>query len=103
MPLFVTAMLVADDKMFVAGPPDIIKAQAEQKDQALVLENPQQALDAWTGEKGGALLWAVSTEDGATLAQYKLDSQPVFDGMATADGNLYIAQKNGKLLCLAAP
>ncbi len=94
-------MLVAEDKMFVAGPPDIIKAQAEQKDEALVLENPQEALRTWTGEKGGALLWAVSTKNGARLAQYKLDSQPVFDGMAAADGRLYIAQKNGKVICMA--
>jgi len=87
--------------MFVAGPPDIIKAQAEQKDEALVLENPQEALETWRGEKGGGLLWTVSAEDGTRLAQYKLDSQPVFDGMAAANGRLYIAQKNGKVVCMA--
>ncbi|MHC4743520.1 MAG: outer membrane protein assembly factor BamB family protein [Planctomycetota bacterium] len=98
--LFVTAMLVAEDKIFVAGPPDIIKAQAEQQDQALVLENPDEALQTWTGQKGGAILCTVSTENGEALEQYKLDSQPVFDGMAAANGRLYIAQKNGKLICL---
>jgi len=94
-------MLVADDKMFIAGPPDIVKAEADQNEQALVLENPREALDAWRGKKGGVILWAVSTEDGSRLAQYKLDAQPVFDGMAATNGKLYIAQKDGKVLCLA--
>ena len=93
-------MLVAQDKMFVAGPPDVIKAQAQEKEEALLLENPKEALETRTGQRGDALLWAVSTENGETLKQCKLDSQPVFDGMAAANGKLYIVQKNGKLVCM---
>jgi hypothetical protein len=62
--------------------------------------------DAVTGpqapdEKQGNLLIAVSASDGTELAQYKLDSCPVFDGMAVAYGQLYVSMKDGSLLCLA--
>jgi len=98
--LFVTAMLVADNTMFIAGPPDVVKTQGNQGEQALWLENPQDVVDAWAGKKG-ALLWAVSTENGRKLAEYKLESLPVFDGMAATNGRLYLSMKNGSLMCLA--
>lgn len=54
-------MVVAGDTIFIAGRPDIIRTQAEKGYGALILENPQQALDAWQGKKG-ALLWSVSAK-----------------------------------------
>lgn len=99
IPLFVRAMVVADKTMFIAGPPDIIEKKQEQGEEALVLENPQEALDAWEG-KNGAMLWAVSTEDGTKLAEYELDTLPVFDGMAATDNRLYLSMNNGQVLCL---
>jgi len=33
------------------------------------------------------------------MAEYKLDSLPVWDGMAAANGRLYLATKSGKVLC----
>lgn len=66
-------MVVAGDTIFIAGRPDIIMTQAEKGYGALILENPQQALDAWQGKKG-ALLWSVSAKDGRKLAEYKLKS-----------------------------
>jgi hypothetical protein len=99
VPLSVTAMVVADKTMFIAGPPDMIRTKEEEGEGALVLENPQQALAAWEG-KEGALLWAVSAEDGERLAEYSLDSLPVFDGMAAANGRLYISTRTGQVLCM---
>jgi outer membrane protein assembly factor BamB len=80
----VRAMVLADNVLFVAGP----------------------SFDAVTGpeapdEKQGALLVAVSASDGRELAQCRLDSSVVFDGMAAAYGRLYISMKDGSLLCLA--
>jgi outer membrane protein assembly factor BamB len=80
----VRAMVLADNILFVAGP----------------------FADAVTGpqapdEKQGALLMAISASDGKELAQYQLDSCPVFDGMAAAYGQLYISMNDGRLLCLA--
>ncbi|MCK5270375.1 MAG: hypothetical protein KAJ46_06305, partial [Sedimentisphaerales bacterium] len=49
----------------------------------------------------GALLWAVSASDGKKLNEYKLGALPVWDGMATAYGRLYLSLKNGRVQCFA--
>ena len=46
------------------------------------------------------LLMAVSASDGTELAQYQLDSPPVFDGLAAAYGRLFVSMEDGSLLCL---
>ena len=46
------------------------------------------------GEMGG-LLRAVSAEDGTTLAEYRLASPPVFDGIAAAHGRLFLSAIDG--------
>jgi len=99
VPLSVTAMVVADKTMFIAGPPDMIRTEEQRGEGALVLENPRQALAAWEG-KEGALLWAVSADDGKKLAEYQLESLPVFDGMAAVNGRLYISTRSGQVLCM---
>jgi outer membrane protein assembly factor BamB len=82
----IRAMVVADRTLFVAGPPDVL--------------DPDDPMGAFEGRKG-ALLWAVSAKDGKKLAEYELDSPPVFDGMVAANGRLYLAIEGGKLLCFA--
>ena len=47
-----------------------------------------------------AELRVMSTADGKQSAKYKLDCEPVFDGMAAAYGRLYIPLKNGKIVCM---
>jgi len=53
-----------------------------------------------TDENGGALLMAVSASDGTELAKYRLSACPVFDGMAAANGRLYLSLVDGRLLCM---
>jgi len=86
IPLRIVAMVLAGKILFVAGPPDVVPPG-----------------DPWAALEGrsGALLQAVSAADGNTLSKLKLDSSPVFDGMAAADGQLYISMKDGSVLCLA--
>ena len=96
------AMILAEGTLFVAGPPDVVdeeniwgrtlepEVQAKLQAQSAALEGSQ-----------GALLWAVSASDGGKLAEYKLESVPEFDGMAAADGRLYLSMKNGCILCMA--
>jgi outer membrane protein assembly factor BamB len=83
VPLQVRAMVLADKVLFVSG---------------LIAEE----IDAPEGpdESRGAALIALSASDGTELARCSLDSIPVFDGMAAAYGRLYIALKNGSLVCL---
>ena len=80
----VRAMVLADKVLFVAGP----------------------LYDAGDGPQGsnedqGALLIAFSASDGSELARYRLDSAPIFDGMAAADGRLYMSLENGQVFCMA--
>ncbi|HUT91316.1 MAG TPA: PQQ-binding-like beta-propeller repeat protein [Thermoguttaceae bacterium] len=88
VPLLVRAMLLAENTLFVAGPPDDGK----------LADLPA----AWEGKEGG-LLCAVSTADGQPLAEYELDVPPVFDGLAAAGGRLYLATQDGKVVCFAGP
>ena len=88
--MFGRAMVLAGDTLFVAGPP------------AIRNEDTEDALQRWQGSQGG-VLWALSREDGARLAEYELPAGPVFDGMAAAYGRLYVALADGSVVCLRQP
>jgi hypothetical protein len=80
----VRAMVLADDIVFAAGP------RAE--------------TGVWSidDEKdAGATVVALSASDGSVLEQYRIDSPPVFDGLAAAYGRLYISAEDGTVICLA--
>lgn len=85
-PLVVRAMVLADTTLLLAGTLDFDSDRAD-------------GLAALDADKG-AVLYAVSTGDGKKLAEYKLDSPPVFDGMVAANGQLYISTRDGRLLCM---
>ncbi|MBT3198711.1 MAG: PQQ-binding-like beta-propeller repeat protein [Phycisphaerales bacterium] len=84
VPIRVKAMVSSTDKLFIAGAPDTLDEKA-----------PLAALEA----RAGGLLRAVSSSDGTKLAEYKLQSPPVLDGLITANGKLYMATRDGKLTC----
>ena len=101
--LLVNAMVLGADRLLVAGVPDV----ADETKMLGYLPGADDAInrqlkaqnDAWLGKRGG-LLRAVSLEDGKQLAEVKLDSIPVFDGMSAADGKLFLATFDGKIVCL---
>jgi hypothetical protein len=43
----------------------------------------------------------ISVEDGSTLSNNELPSPPVWDGMASAGGRIYISTTDGKVHCLS--
>jgi len=86
IPIRVTAMVATANTLFVAGTP-------HQYD-------PDDPWASYEGRRGGRLR-AVSKETGQTLAEFKLDSPPVWDGMAATHGRLYISMENGSLRCMA--
>ena len=47
------------------------------------------------------LFSAASAEDGTKLAEWKITSPTVFDGMAAADGRLYLSLQDGSVVCFA--
>jgi len=85
LPVRVEAMLACADKtLFLAGSPDI----ADPSD-------PWSAID---GRRGGRLV-ALAADTGRKLAELRLKSPPVFDGMSAADGNLFLCLQNGTVVC----
>ena len=85
IPVRAQAMVLAGDKLFLVGPPDVVPE-----------DDPYGAFEG----RMGAKLWAVSVRDGKRLAEYELDSPPVFDGMAAAEGRLFVSTKGGQVVCL---
>jgi outer membrane protein assembly factor BamB len=84
IPLHASAMLQAGEVLFVAGP--------ERSDSG--------SPPAPAGQAGATLL-AVSAADGRTLGQVRLPGTPVWDGMAAARNALFVATRDGRVLCLA--
>ena len=41
----------------------------------------------------------VSASDGSIVTQHELKHLPVFDGMAVAGNNLFLALQNGEVVC----
>jgi hypothetical protein len=102
IPLLAQAMIKADETLFVAGPPDRMDEEATL--QKLIQRNPaveQQLADqtsALAGGQGG-ILRAVSAADGSTLSEIHFEGLPVWDGMAAANGRLYLATTDGRIVC----
>ncbi len=98
VPILVRAMALAGDTLFVAGPPDVLE------EKSLGRNNPGTSKAAGAQEaafdgRAGALLWAVSAKDGKRLANYQLTALPVFDGLAAANGCLYLSTTDGRVQC----
>jgi hypothetical protein len=90
--------------LFLVGPPDLMDEETtftrlterDQKVQKLLA-----AQDAALAGKQGAILRAVSTRDGSNLSELRLPALPVWDGLAAANGRLYLSCRDGKVRCLA--
>jgi len=104
LPFLVRAMVLAGDKLVVAGPPDygqFDKADAYKlRNDTGFRQNMIQQADAWAGKKGG-MLWVINAQTGTRLAELQLSSPPVFDGMASTAAGVYLATMDGRVLFLS--
>ena len=91
----VRAMVLADETLYVAGPPELLSLTGR----SIGEQDLEAAGAAYDGKRGG-MLWAVSAEDGSTLAEHELDSPPVFDGLIAAHGCLFLTTMDGRVRCL---
>ena len=81
-------MVLAGDKLFVTGPPDVVPA-----------DDPTGAFE---GRKG-ADLWAISAKTGERIAEiHHTDAPPVYDGLIAAGESLYLSTIDGAIRCLGA-
>ncbi len=91
VPLVVRAMLLAPSadsgakRLFIAGP----------------LEKDDDPFAPYQG-RGDGRLYVLSAADGRKESEIALPAQPVFDGMAAADGRLFLALADGSVVCLKA-
>jgi len=100
-PLQARAMALAGKTLFVAGPPDVVDEEDifSNPFDKQVLAKAKEQVAALQGSKG-ALLHVVSATDGRKLNELALDGCPVFDGMAAAERKLFLALKDGSVICL---
>lgn len=84
IPLTGKALVLADDVLFVAGTPVVFPEDDLAK--------------AYEGRMGG-MLWAASATTGDKLAQFTLDVPPAWDGLAAANGLLFLSLADGRVVC----
>jgi outer membrane protein assembly factor BamB len=101
VPVLVRGMVLANNTLFISGPPDVVDEEKARKNYAdssmqLKLRKQKRALQ---GNEGG-MLWAVNSENGEVTNKYRIDSPPVWDGLIAADNKLFIATMNGNVVCL---
>lgn len=102
IPIYVRAMVLGQHKLYIAGPPDIIDeeetfeklTEKDEKVQKLLAEQ-----DAALNGQDGGLLLVVDAYSGEIDHRLKLDSLPSWDGMAGANGRLFLSTLDGKLVC----
>jgi hypothetical protein len=85
IPVTGKALVLADDVLFVAGTPVVFPADDLAK--------------AYEGRMGG-VLWVASASTGHRVAECKLDAPPIWDGMAVANGRLFVSLADGHVICL---
>jgi len=85
IPLTGKAIVLAGEVVFVAGTP--------------VAFPKDDLAKAYEGRMGG-MLWAASAATGEKLAQYKLNVAPAWDSLAAANGLLFLALTDGRVVCM---
>jgi outer membrane protein assembly factor BamB len=84
------AMVLAGDKLCMSGWMD-----------AMVIEvKTGRPKNPANPDPHDSVLRIYSAETGEQVSELKIESEPVFDGMAAAYNKLFLTLKNGKLLCL---
>lgn len=101
VPVLVRAMVKCGDRLFLAGPPDLVDEEElvqrlPQPDTLEALARQDSAYDGGMGTR----LWAVSATDGQKLTELEFDGQASFDGICAAAGRLYMAMEDGRLVAL---
>ncbi|MDH3583072.1 MAG: PQQ-binding-like beta-propeller repeat protein [Phycisphaerae bacterium] len=104
-PVYARAMVLAGDTLFVAGPPDLMDeeqtfAKLAAGDKSVQATLAQQ--DAALAGAEGARLIAVSVKDGKTVGETSLTSLPAWDGMAAANGKLFLTTADGRIICFGS-
>jgi len=85
VPVRARAMVLTPRHVVLAGTPDVVRA----KDPWATLEN-----------RAGGVLAIHARADGEQVVKMKLKHAPVNDGLATAEGRLYLTTVGGTVMCI---
>ena len=95
-------MMLSGENLFIAGPPDII--DEEETFAEADRERPGRPKSCWprkmqysTATSG--LLLSVNTATGEIENEIKLGTLPTWDGMAGANGQLFLSTFAGTVIC----
>ena len=94
LPIWAKGMVLAGDTLVVAGPPE----PKPNSDNPLALEDVEEAKASLAGKRGG-MLRTVSSENGQAGVEIPLNAPPVFDGLITAGGKLFLSDTDGNVTC----
>lgn len=104
IPIYVRAMVLGGQNLFVVGPPDTIDEESTfvrltEKDPQVqqLLLSQDEILDG----KDGSLLLAVDIDTGEIERRIELSQLPAWDGLAGANGRLYLSTKDGRVICFS--
>jgi hypothetical protein len=101
LPFYARAMIQASNKLIICGPEKTIdekEAVGRYPEEDLLDELRRQ--EAIVDGQEGSHLWVVDTEDGQVLERHQIAALPAWDGMAAAQGRVYLATNTG-VVCLA--
>ncbi|MFO7902244.1 MAG: PQQ-binding-like beta-propeller repeat protein [Pirellulaceae bacterium] len=84
-PIRVQGMVLADEHLYLAGPPD--------------LTSQQLAYEAMIGKRN-SVFQVISTSNGKVVSESKLPAAVVFDSLIAAGDRLYMSTMNGSIICL---
>ena len=102
VPIITRAMAKAGNSLIVSGAEDLVDEEyaferLAAKDKS-ILQQLQEQDDALEGKRG-AKLWSVAVDNGNQRTGMDLASPPVWDGMAVAQGRLYVSSLDGVVRC----
>jgi outer membrane protein assembly factor BamB len=102
VPIVARSMALAGNSIIVGGPPDTIDEEyaferLAARDPA-ILEELKEQDEALEGRRGGKL-WAVNVETGEQSTGLELTSPPVWDGITSANGQVFVSTVDGRLQC----
>jgi len=98
--LMAKAMVLANDRLFIAGPRDVVDEKmmwGRSNEEIFKEKMAEQA--AWLRGEHGGFMQVYSKTDGKKLAEHKLPFLPAFDGLVAANGSLYMVTHNGSIVC----
>ena len=88
VPVRIQALLLSAGRLVTAGPPDVV--------------DPHDPLGAFEARLGG-LLHMLDAKTGEKVVELRLDSPPVYNGLAAAAGRVYLADQDGSITCFGKP